>query len=122
MAKKRPEKDRDEKREISNEQLIRGVKIILDSDFFIPDLITEEFYRRLHDDHDGTFSGGISVSVDRNGDVWLNTDGQRSLRFRTSIGGGQSLRVRTALTILALAIKLDNEERPQEMPIGKKDE
>lgn len=33
-----------------------------------------------------------------------------SLRYRNYAGGGQSLRVHKALMILALAIKMDNEE------------
>jgi len=41
-----------------------------------------------------------------------------TLRFRNTFGGGNSERVRIALMILALAIKLDNEERPQYKPEG----
>lgn len=38
---------------------------------------------------------------------------EAELMFRSYDGGGKSQRVRNALMILALAIKLDNEEYPQ---------
>ena len=54
------------------------------------------------------------VQINQVRDIYIATDrkpGQFS-RFRTSGGGGHSLRVRNALMLLALAIKLDNEEDP----------
>ena len=72
-------------------------------------------YRRLQDDHDGTFKGHITVMIGPDGDIHLDFEpGEHGggIRFRNFFGGGKSLRVHTALTILALAIKLDNEERP----------
>ena len=74
------------------------------------------YYSRLHDDHDGTMEGYLEVGFNPMvGDVWVKAIGAHfgSLRFRDYFGGGQSLRVRNALLILAFAIKLDNESRPQ---------
>lgn len=76
-------------------------------------------YSRLHDDHDGTFQGSIAVVIGPDGDAHVTVPGRRpcqSLRYRTSQGGGRSMRVRNALLILALAIKMDNEERPIQIP------
>ena len=72
-------------------------------------------YSRLHDDHDGTMQGSIVVSFNpRVGDVWVDVrhPEHSTLRFRDWNGGGRSLRVRNALVLLALAIKLDNDEKP----------
>jgi hypothetical protein len=41
-------------------------------------------------------------------------DGFRLLRFRNAFGGGISLRTHNALRMLAEAVRLDNEEHPQE--------
>jgi hypothetical protein len=71
-------------------------------------------YRRLHDDHDGTREGELIVQFTPDGDAWVYIDKLQgaSLRFRFSSGGGNSPRVRNALVLLALAIKLDSEDRP----------
>jgi hypothetical protein len=79
-------------------------------------LVCNEPYSRLHDDHDGEFTGKISVVFSPDSDAWVYIDKRDGLRFRTYSGGGASLRVRNALIILALAIKLDNEEHPIEIP------
>jgi len=87
-------------------------------------LSPEELYVRLHDDHDGTYHGILSVSFTPDGDAWVmpvNPEGG-SLRFRGGFGGGRSLRVHNALVLLALAIKLDNEERPDHIPSRKPEE
>ena len=52
---------------------------------------------------------GVSVVFSPDGDAWVTTD-PRGCRFRTYAGGGTSLRVRNALLMLAMAIKLDNEK------------
>lgn len=72
-------------------------------------------YARLHDDHDGDFKGTLGVCMLPDQDMVVTTSGryEEVLRFRTSLGGGMSPRVWNALRILALAIKLDNQERPQ---------
>ena len=77
-----------------------------------------EEYRRLHDDHDGTCRGRISVIFSQDSDAWVSTDGQDfgALRFRGPFGGSSSPRVNVALRILALAIKLDSDERPDPEP------
>ncbi len=69
----------------------------------------------LHDDTDGGDKGNISVIVAEDGDIYVGTDVRPGdmLRFRTYGGGGASLRTRSALMILAEAIRLDNEERPR---------
>lgn len=91
------------------------IKALLDEPFWPKTLKTEESYFRTHDDCDGDLGQGVSVTIDPQGDVWLNTTTPKmtSCRFRTFFGGGQSLRVRNALLLLAEAIRLDNEERPQ---------
>ena len=92
----------------------KDVRKILETPFWMPTLKTDTLYERTHDDHDGTFEGKIRVAFDMVGDAWVNTDRQgKDLRFRTFGGGGNSQRVRNALIILAEAIRLDNEERPE---------
>jgi hypothetical protein len=73
-----------------------------------------EPYVRLHDDHDGTYEGELMVYITPDGDAWVSTDGRlgHTLRFRTSAGGGNSPLVRNALVLLALAIKRENERKP----------
>jgi len=67
---------------------------------------------------DDSYSGSITVVFSVDGDAWIgfNPDPEefshRSFRFRTSGGGGRSLRVRKALMVLAMAIKADNEDDP----------
>lgn len=107
------------KKEYSQEELTQMAKTLLNEPFWISDLNIGESYTRLHDDHDGTYKGVVAVTFYLDGDAMLYTTPARlggELRFRTQIGGGQSERVRTALMILALAIKMDNESRPQEIP------
>ncbi len=98
------------------DNLTKAVKRFLEEPSWIPELNSGEVYTRLHDDNDGTFTGILSIQFDRNGDAYIATDvGKlKNLRFRTFGGGGKSLRVKNALMILALAIKLDNAESPQE--------
>jgi hypothetical protein len=110
-------------REISRDRLVKDARRILENPFWIPDLKSDEYYLRLHDDHDGTYLGCINVSFDKAGDAWIitsKTHNGGSLRFRSFFGGGMSERVRNALMILAFAIKLDNEEKPQKKPQNKK--
>lgn len=86
---------------------------------FWPDTLIPDFvYSRVHDDHDGEFSGILNVQIDRQGDVWISTDQHffPPMRFRTYGGGGMSQRTRNALLILAEAIRMDNEDHPQFKP------
>ncbi len=108
-------------RELTTGRLLRDTRRVLNSPFWIPELHTNTVYSRLHDDHDGTRKGVISVQFDQQGDAWLSTDMHRGppLRFRMEGGGGLSLRVRNALMILAEAIRLDNLDRPVGDPVCK---
>jgi hypothetical protein len=102
--------------EISHERLIKDARHLLESHFWIPDLKANQPYTRVHDDHDGTFKGNITVLFSVDGDAWCRTlddHCSRLLRFRNILGGGESLRVRNALMLLAYAIQLDNQENPQ---------
>jgi hypothetical protein len=102
---------------MSGEQMVKQIRKFLEEPFWPPSLQAMVNYQRLHDDHDGTYEGHLWVMFDQMGDGYLMVDQAcKSLRFRTFCGGGQSLRVRNALLMLAEAIRLDNEERPQTHP------
>lgn len=76
-----------------------------------PSLKTMITYSRQHDDNDGGLPGVISVFMGADSDLHVSIDTWKALRFRDpEWGGGRSPRVRNALMLLALAIKLDNEE------------
>lgn len=94
----------------------KSIKKLLETPFWPTTLNCDVTYERVHDDHDGTFTGRVSVQFDRMGDAYLFVDKPEGianyLRFRTMGGGGMSPRVRTALLLLAEAIRLDNEDRP----------
>lgn len=72
------------------------------------------FLERLHDDTDGSadIKHVLSVSQGPDGDMYVGV-GHYLLRFRTWTGGGISLATHNALRILAEAIKMDNQARPQ---------
>jgi hypothetical protein len=89
-----------------------NIKKLLEVPFWPSSLTPNKPYTRLHDDHDGTHQGRIGVIFDQMGDAYIFSDHQPFLRFRTWGGGGNSLRVRNALVILAEAIRLDNEDKP----------
>lgn len=89
------------------------IQKLLESYYWIPTLSTDKSYFRQHDDTDGKADGVLQINFDRFGDAWISIDGRKMLRFRTGCGGGSSLRTRNALMILAEAIRLDNEEKPQ---------
>jgi hypothetical protein len=96
------------------------IKKILEEPFWLHSLETRMTYRRLHDDHDGAYSGHIEVMFGPDGDAWVSVSSSKrneNLRFRMFSGGGKSLRVRNALLILAEAIRLDNEEHPIDEPL-----
>ena len=92
----------------------KSVKKMLETPFWNTNLETHAAYRRQHDDHDGQPKGGLMVMIDMMGDAYISTDNHPWLRFRTFGGGGGSQRTRTALMILAEAIRLDNADHPQE--------
>lgn len=98
------------------EQAAKAVKKLLQAYFWLPSLKPNSIYSRVHDDHDGTREGRLSVVIGEDGDAWINPVNAHGdgLRFRMpTMGGGQSQYTRTALVILAEAIRLDNETRPQ---------
>lgn len=82
--------------EPGQDRLVKDAKRVLKHPFWIPELSTNVLYERIHDDDDGTKEGRIMVTIGADGD------------------SGMSPHVRNALMILALAIKMDNEECPQE--------
>jgi len=107
-------------RKLCEEHPDEVVTTLLESHFWLKSLATNTNYVRFDDD---TYMGHISIAFSQDADGWLevlsNKDPEDpySHRFRMPMfGGGQSGRVRTALLILALAIKLDNEKRPQNRP------
>lgn len=86
------------------------IRQLLEAYFWPANLQPNTRYVRLHDDHDGKFEGHLSVVIGEDGDAWVAADGPDPLRFRMpSTGGGRSPHTRTALLILAEAIRLDNE-------------
>lgn len=85
------------------------------------DVLPSSTHERVHDDHEGTWTGCLQLVMSADGDMWIRTTapkqiGQGFLRFRGLTGGSASPRIHNALRILALAIKLDNEA----MPLSKK--
>lgn len=100
------------RRRITEGEIPDAVEDILESNFWLYDIDTRTNYHRLHDDHDGTQRGSLSVMFSEDGDAWVSVEGVpsgQSLRYRMASGGGISFRTRVALLILAKAIKLDNE-------------
>lgn len=101
---------------VENRNTVLGtVHNLLNSYFWLDTLDTMEMYQRYQDDHPEEH---ISVSFGSDSDAHLSIfsvtkQAWPSVRFRVMQGGGQSRRVRNALIILAEAIRLDNEERPQ---------
>ena len=100
----------------------KAVAKLLRSSFWLPTLRPRTAYSRLQDDHDGKRWGILSVTFGDDSDAWVEIDMNgvevldRSIRFRLpAIGGGKSPRTRTALHILAEAIRLDNEDQPQDL-------
>jgi hypothetical protein len=93
------------------------IETLLNADFS-PDWIESGVgYQRYGDDVN---LGSITVGCGPDGDGRVEVasvidpnDVNFIHRFRTEFGGGASLRVRNALLILALAIQMDNDERPQ---------
>jgi hypothetical protein len=89
---------------------------ILEGEWWLPLLNKENRFSRQPDDYGGMGikRGILSISRSSNGDMNLCIDGLKvdPLIFRNRGGGGKSLHTHKALQILALAIKLDQEEKP----------
>lgn len=88
------------------------IKTLLETPFWPGDITTNATYFRTHDDCDGERREGLAVYFAEDGDAYIKitVPALKSCRFRTVLGGGNSQRVRNALLLLAVAIKLDNEE------------
>ena len=94
------------------------IKQILETPFWPSTISVNECYRRYEDDSP---LGQLAVTFSSDGDGHIivlheqdPNERKFSMRFRMPMtGGGQSPRVRNALLILAEAIRLDNEDRPQ---------
>lgn len=97
------------------EEYEKMVHELLDGFYWLPKMEQFGCYERSQDDHDGDWSQRLAVMVGPDGDMHVATLKKHMghLRFRTHMGGGGSVRVRNALMILAEAIRLENEERPQ---------
>jgi len=93
----------------------RAVARVLQPDYWLQSLDTRTGYTRRHDDTDGErgHEQDLTVVIGPDGDAWIEAGGGKMLRFRTYAGGGQSLRTRQALMVLAEAIRQDNAERSQ---------
>jgi hypothetical protein len=109
------------KPKLKQDDIPQIVHELLESYFWLPTLAANTRYARLQDDHDGTREGWLAVTIGEDGDAWVDPlePSAGGLRFRIPLhGGGMSQRTRTALVILAEAIRLDNEEKPQGAPGG----
>ncbi|MEK7530805.1 MAG: hypothetical protein AAB573_02960 [Patescibacteria group bacterium] len=91
------------------------IKKLLEGPLLVDGIESGVAYYRLHDDTDGENVGRVMVQIADDGDMHMTTDvgAFKTLRFRNEFGGGHSRRVHNALKILALAIKLDNKDKPQ---------
>lgn len=74
-------------REISQERLVKDARRVLENPFWIPELEPNKAYSRIHDDHDGTFEGKITIMFGNDSDAWIMPDKGSSLRFRNAFGG-----------------------------------
>jgi hypothetical protein len=94
------------------------IAALFESPLRLDELETQISYMREGDDDRGGYVG-VQIGID--GDVHTIVFSSElgpeqygfSHRFRGYFGGGHSLRVRNALLMLALAIKIENEEDPK---------
>lgn len=87
---------------------------ILEDHFWLDTIDDRTAYSRTQDDTDGDPTNGVlRVMFSQDGDAWISINGHSLIRFRTQNGGGRSPRTRTALLILAEAIRLDTENDGQ---------
>jgi len=95
------------------------MRAILEHPFWPPSIETRQAYLTRYEDDSPT--GNLMVMFGPDGDGWIEVIsrpephqlGSSCFRFRNYSGGGQGLRVHAALFVLAEAIRLDNELRPQ---------
>lgn len=121
MKKSTEKMDSDKLRQTIKEALKQNpeevLQILLEESYWPTPLKSENAYSRYDDD---TQRGRIGVAFSPDGDAWIEVwslpdpeEMNFMHRFRSYFGGGQSERVRMALIILAFAIHLDNQSRPQ---------
>lgn len=90
------------------------VKELLEKSFWLDGIDPNEIYQISDDDA----QGNLTVIFGNDGDAHIKTNTDpvyASVRLRTFAGGGRNHRSRIAVMILALAIKLDNEEHGLEL-------
>jgi len=93
------------------------LKAMMEHPFWPRALELQKSYTRIGDDTSGKVSVAFAPDADAWVEIWSHLDPQEhgfAHRFRCAFGGGESLRVRNALLMLALAIKLDNDAFPQD--------
>lgn len=92
----------------------RAINTLLEGYYPMPGLEVMKAYTRRQDDTDGKrdTEQDLSIAMGPDGDAWVDV-GLIPLRFRCGSGGGMSRRTRSALLVLAEAIRRDNAERPQ---------
>ena len=99
---------------MGKKSITETIQKILEEPFWLETLKSNEAYAVQADDTDGIDDiNWLTVTFSPDGDAWISTslDG---CRFRTYFGGSRYPRVRTALMILAEAIRLDTEEHKRE--------
>ena len=91
---------------------LAAIAELLGRDFFPETLEHVVSYSAQTDDTDGDEGVGIlSVTFGPDGDAHVNIGFREQCRFRTYHGGGHHPKVRTALMILAEAMRLEQEEQ-----------
>jgi len=115
-APERPAVEGPVQRRVGRLEPERAVARALTPDYWLRSLATMTAYTRRQDDTDGArdYKQDLTVTIGPDGDCWLQAGGGNLLRFRTWGGGGMSVRTRQALMVLAEAMRLDNEDRPQQ--------
>lgn len=88
-----------------------AMDILLESMYWPTTLAVGQCHTRIHDDSDGQADAehALSVILAADGDVHVVAGAGQPLRFRCALGGGVSPRVRSALLVLAEAVRRDNE-------------
>ena len=99
---------------LRQDEILIMIHRILESNLSLSAVETMVSYGRA-DDSVGEKKGVIQIMFDPDGQafIWMEHD-DSFLRFRMTGGGGKSPRVRSALLILAEAIRLDNADSPSE--------
>ena len=114
------------KKIVTGDNLEQVIEELLDTPFWPPGIDTNTIYQVQTDDTDGKPDYGIlMVQFSVDGDAWVSQSTQMGLpdniRFRNWGGGGHHLRVRNAICVLAMAMKLDMDGKGNK-PWGDYDE